>query len=205
MNSDPPEWAHRTDPSLIGDVQRFGFLSAAKVIDRYAGMVDRAIEDGRGPPVPPLPGDDGVLVDRAARLAEAYLRLVDATVALATDRGESGVSMERITLPVAGPASRVETSIWVHNPTGQAATRLHLEVTELVSPAGVSIPAMAVSIRPSVIDRLHPSTSREVRLRVDVPQEQSPGYYHGLVLTSEAPDEPIGVRLEIRPPAEDSP
>lgn len=205
MTADQPGSARRAHPSLIGDVQRFGFLSAATVIDRYTGMVDRAVADGHEAPAAFLPGDDGGVVERAARLAEAYLRLVDATVALATGESEDGLTMERITLPVSRPASRVETSIWIHNPTGEGATQLHLEATELVSSAGVSIPATAVSIHPSLIARLPPATSRELRLRVDVPGEQSPGYYHGLILISEAPDEPIGVRLELRSPAEDPP
>lgn len=203
MNTDQPGPGHRTDPSLIGDVQRFGFLSAATVIDRYTGMVDRAIAAGHGAPGVSLPDDNGALVDRAARLAEAYLRVVDATAALATGPGEDGLSVERITLPASRPASRAETSIWVHNPTREAASCLHLEVTELVSSAGVSIPARAVSLSPPMIDRLHPSASREVRLRVDVPGGQSPGFYHGLVLISAAPDEPIGIRLEIRSPVGD--
>lgn len=202
MNADLPGWARRAHPSLIGEVQRFGFLSAATVIDRYTGMVDRAVADGHGAPAAYLPGDGDAVVERAARLAEAYLRVVDATVALATGSREDGLAMERITLPVSRPASRVEASIWVHNPTGEAATQLHLEATGLVSSAGVSIPASAVSIHPSLLARLPPATSREVQVRVDVPGEQSPGYYHGLILISEGPDEPIGVRLEVLSPAE---
>jgi hypothetical protein len=31
---------------LIGDVQRFGLLSAAAVVDRYTEIIDRATRDG---------------------------------------------------------------------------------------------------------------------------------------------------------------
>lgn len=206
MSSDHSRSARRADSTLIGDVQRFGSLSAATVIDRYAGMVDRVIAEGRvGPAF--LPDDDGALVDRAARLAEAYLRLVDATAALASGAGprEVGPSMERITLPAARSGSTSEASLWIHNPTGEAATRLDLEVTDLVSPVGLTIPAAAASVSPPGVDRLDPSASRRLLLRVDVPEDQPPGYYHGLVLIAEPPDESIGLRLEVRRPAEDRP
>lgn len=204
MSPDHSRSARRA--SLVGDVQRFGSLSAATVIDRYAGMVDRVIAEGRvGPAF--LPDDDSVLVDRAARLAEAYLRLVDATAALASGIGprEVGPSIERVTLPAALSGTTSEAPLWIHNPTGVVATRLDLEVTDLASSIGVTIPAAAVYVSPPRVDRLEPSASRRILLRVDVPEGQPPGYYHGLVLIAEAPDEPIGLRLEVRLPAEGRP
>jgi hypothetical protein len=210
MTADHLDEAARRARHLIGDVQRFGLLSAATVVDRYTGMVDRAISGDRlGSAPSPSDGlDPGWLVDRAARLAEAYLRFLDTTavlVASRAERGDAAPEMERILLPAARPASSSETSLWVHNPTSAPSAGIDVEVTGLISSNGGIIPAEAVSASPQSIERLDPSTSREFRLRVDVPGDQPAGYYHGLVLMSESPGEPIALQLEVADPQEDRP
>ena len=195
---------------LIDHVQRFGVLSAASVVDRYTDMVDRSISDDRlGSAPSPSDGlDPAWLVGRAARLAEAYLKFLDTTavlVASRAERGDAAPEVERLLLPAARPASSSETSLWVHNPTSAPSAGIDVEVTGLTSSNGVTIAAEAVSVSPQRIERLDPSTSRELRLRVDVPAHQPAGCYHGLVLISEAPGEPIALQLEVEEPEEDRP
>jgi hypothetical protein len=75
---------------LIGDVQRFGLLSAAAVVDRYTEIINRVTRDASFR-LEPLPADErgtGWMVDSAARLAEAYLSLVDTTARLIGTRAK---------------------------------------------------------------------------------------------------------------------
>ena len=191
---------------LVGDVQRFGLFSAASVVDRYNAMVDRAMVDDGIASVPlSVDGlDPGALVDRAARLAEAYLRLLDTTAVIASraGRGQARPEMETILLPPARPASGSETSLWVHNPTSAASTGIEISVTGFISPNGATIPASVVRASPRRLDHLDPSTSREVRLSVDIPRDQPAGMYFGLALISEWPDDAISLLLKVEPSEE---
>jgi hypothetical protein len=188
---------------LVGDVQRFGLFSAASVVDRYNAMVDRAMADD-GVASVPSSVDPGALVDRAARLAEAYLRLRDTTAVIASraGRGQARPEMETIILPPAQPASSSETSLWLHNPTSAASTDIEISVTGFISPKGATIPAPVVRTSPRRIDRLDPSTSREIRLRVDIPPDQPAGLYFGLALISDRPDDAISLLLKVEPSEE---
>lgn len=187
---------------LIGDVQRFGFLSAATVVDRYAGMVDRAIADNRlGPTPSPWDGlDSGWLVERIAQATESYLHLLAATSALIASRADlrdDAPALERIVLPVARPAGGSESSLWIHNPTTVEVLDIDVRVTSLMSSTGEMITGSAITVSPHRVARLDPARSRELRLHVDVPSDQLPGWYHGMVLFSAAPSEPIAVQLEV--------
>jgi hypothetical protein len=191
---------------LVGDVRRFGLFSAASVVDRYNAMVDRAmVDDGIASVPSSVDGlDPGSLVDRAARLAEAYLRFLDTTAVIASrvGRGQETPEMETITLPPAQPASSSETSLWVHNPTSAASTGIEISVTGFISPKGATIPAPVVRASPRRIDRLDTSTSREVRLSVDIPRDQPAGMYFGLVLISDSPGDAISLLLKVEPSEE---
>ena len=191
---------------LVGDVQRFGLFSAASVVDRYNAMVDRAmVDDGIASVPSSVDGlDPGALVDRAARLAEAYLRFLDTTAVIASraGRGQARPEMETIILPPARPASSSETSLWVHNPTSAASTGIEISVTGFISPKGATIPAPVVRASPRRIDRLDASTSREVRLSVDIPRDQPAGMYFGLVLISDSPGDAISLLLKVEPSEE---
>jgi hypothetical protein len=70
-------------------------------------------------------------------------------------------------------------------------------VTNLISSNGARIPAASLSLSPERLDVVDAGTAREVRLRVDVPADQPAGHYHGLVLTSAAPSEPIALHLDV--------
>jgi hypothetical protein len=187
---------------LIGDVQRFGLLSAAAVVDRYAELIDRATRDDsfRSPPPPAAERGTGWMVDSAARIADTYLSLVDTTAELIPNRAMADTAvpnMERISLPPTRSGFDSETSLWVHNSTSSSAAAIDLHMTNLISSNGVSIPAAAVSFSPERLDVVDPGTAREVRLRVEVPADQPAGHYHGLVLTSAAPSEPIALHLDV--------
>ena len=182
---------------LIGDVQRFGLLSAAAVVDRYTQIIDRATRDASFPAAS-APAEEfgtGWMADSAARVAEARVRLIESTSALITT-STCTAQLERVVLPATRTGSRSEVSLWVHNPTASpAAVDLHAGI--LTSSIGVSIPADAVSFLPERLDVVGVGQAREVRLRVDVPAGQPAGTYHGLVLISAAPGEPIGIGLEV--------
>jgi len=205
MTTDSAEEARRAR-HLVGDVQRFGLFSAASVVDRYTAMVDRAMAADRIGSVPSsVDGlDPGSLVDRAARLGEAYLRFLDTTAVIASraGRGEARSEMETIILPPARPASSSETSLWVHNPTLAASTGIEISVTGLISPEGATIPAPVVRASPQRVDHLDASTSREVRLRVDIPRDQPTGMYFGLVMISDRPGDAIALLLTVKPSEE---
>jgi hypothetical protein len=187
---------------LIGDVQRFGLLSAAAVVDRYTEIIDRATRDAslRLPPLPANERGAGWMVDSAARIAEACLSLVDTTAELFASRAKPDTvvpEMERLVLPPTSSGFSSETSLWVHNPTPSSTGAIELHMTSLISSNGVSIPVASVSFSPERLDVVDPGIAREVRLRVDVPADQPAGHYHGLVLISAAPFEPIALHLDV--------
>lgn len=186
---------------LIGDVQRLGLISAARVIDRYTKLVDSA--DGATAPASRT-DRDAAQVALATRLAEAYLRLVDATAELASavGRGDPGTTMERVALGTARPGSQVQARLWIHNPTEEA-VQAEVAMTDLTSSKGDSVPGAVISLTPRRVGRLDPFTSREVRIRVDVPDDQPTGCYHGLVLVTAAPADPVAVQLEVVPHRDD--
>jgi hypothetical protein len=188
---------------LIGDVQRFGLLSAAAVVDRYTELIDRATRDDSFPSAP-LPADEsgtGWIVDGAARIAAAYLSLIDTMTGLIPNRATADTAvpnMERLILPPTHPGFGSETSLWVHNSTSSSSAGVDLHTTNLISSNGVSIPTASVSFSPERLDVVDAGTAQEVRLRVDVPAGQPAGHYHGLVLISAVPpSEPITLHLDV--------
>jgi hypothetical protein len=187
---------------LIGDVQRFGLLSAAAVVDRYTEIIDRATLDASFRSASLAADERGAdwMVDSAARIAEACLRLVDTTAALIGNtamRDTAVPEMEKVVLPPTRSGFNSETSLWVHNPTPSSATAIDLHTTSLISSGGVSIPVASVSLSPERLDVVDAGTAREVRLRVVVPADQPAGHYHGVLLISAAPVEPIALYLDV--------
>ena len=190
---------------LIGDVQRFGLLSAAAVVDRYTEIIDQATQDDFFP-LAPAAGEEpgsGWMVDSAARFAEACVSLVDSTAALIANRAAPDPAlpeMERIVLPPTHSGYCSETSLWVHNPTSSLTSAINLHMTSLIASNGASIPVASMSFSPERLDAVDAETAREVQLRVDVPADQPAGRYHGLVLISAAPFEPIALHLDVDSP-----
>ena len=178
---------------LVGVVQRFGLFSAASVVDRYAEIVDRAIARDLGPAAQPR-------ADLAGRLAQAWLGLVDAATAQLRDDAPRHPPTATLVLPAAGPGLDSEASLWIHNTTSSPAVAVDLHATALLSTTGRTIPADAVSLVPGRLDLVPAGTSREVRLRVRVPPGQAAATYHGMVVTTAAPAEPMPTVLEVRGP-----
>jgi hypothetical protein len=177
---------------LVGVVQRFGLFSAASVVGRYAEIVDRAVTRDLG--AAQAGGD------LAGRLNQAWLRLLDvATDQLRVDAPRHA-STGTLVLPPAGPGELSEISLWIHNTTSSPAPAVELHGTALLSATGAGIPADAVSLVPDRIDSVAAGTSREVRLRVRVPAGQAAATYHGLVVTTAAPADPMALSLEVRRP-----
>lgn len=182
---------------LVGDVQRFGLLSAATVVDRYIEIVDRAMaeEPLASPRLPSEARDVGRLADSAARMTEACLRVLDATATLIPAVAPPGRDI--VVLPSTRPGGSSAASLWVHNPTDSPVAAAGLQATSLVSANGLGLPADTVSFTPTRLARVEPGTSREVRVTVQVPLGQSAGQYHGLLLSSAAPDDPVGLRVAV--------
>jgi hypothetical protein len=182
---------------LVGIVQRFGLSSAAAVVDRYLQIVDRAITgDTLTPPSRTGDGGPGPMLDLATPMAEAWARVLGTSADLLRIR--TGDAPETLDLPAVAPGGSAEGSLWLHNTTSSAVPAAQLHVTGLASPEGHRIADDAVTLVPDRVGLLAPGNSREVRLRVVLPPDQPAAHYHGLVLTSAAPEEPLVVRLDVR-------
>jgi hypothetical protein len=183
---------------LVSDVQRFGLLSAAGVVSRYAAIVDRALGSDTWPvAMPRRPGiGPDALVQGVPRLAEAALRLLDEVTTLAVQAtAGSPAAPQQLELPTATPGGTSQLSVWLHNPTA-APVATRVQVTCLVSGDGAVLPVAALTCEPAGDAPLAPAGAREVLLRVSVPVSQPLGLYHGLVVASVAPD-PMRLALQV--------
>jgi hypothetical protein len=183
---------------LVDDVQRFGLLSAVTVVDRYIAVVDRAMAEVplASPRLPSEGRDIGWLADSAARMAETWLRVLDATAGLIP--AAAAPRHDIVVLPTGRPGCTSEASLWVHNPTDSPVAAVDLHATTLVSGNGLGLPADSVSFTPKRVALVEPGASREIRVMVHVPLSQSAGQYHGLLVSSAAPDEPVTLRVEVK-------
>jgi hypothetical protein len=179
---------------LVEDVQRLGLSSASAVVDRYAVAVEEAL--GIGPSVGSTAAPDpGTLVEVTARMAQAYLGLLDGLAGLADAprvRAEAGVETVRLPATPRGTSSRA--SLWVHNGTAEpVATAVRLG--PLVSADGVTLRVGTATLESPTVEV--PAGGRaEVLVRVDVPADQPPGTYFGLALAPGAG--PLALRLDVQ-------
>jgi hypothetical protein len=185
---------------LIGDVQRFGLLSAAAVVDRFTEMVDEAVggsTSGRR-----ASGDAERFVADTARLVEAYLRFLDSGAGLLAVKAEDGggTATDRVVLPAIAAGGVAESTVWVHNTTAQPGLDISFHPSQLIGPGGAKIGRRATTVAPSRIERLEAGASSELAVRVEVPVDAAPGGYHGVILTSSPPGATIAVQLEVRAP-----
>lgn len=192
------------------DVQRFGLLSAATVVARYAQAVDRALSGDGTTWLGAEPNgvvdtrrlvegaaDPQWLVDVAARVAEGFLRLLDAGASLVerTQAAATPTAEEVLELPAAAPGGTSDATLWLHHSAG-APVSVTLRVTPLMSGEGHLVPTQAVECRPDRLDHLVADGSCAVCIHVAVPVHQPEGRYHGLVVGSIAPD-PVRLVLEV--------
>jgi hypothetical protein len=182
-------------------VQRFGLASAAAVVDRYVGIVDSAIGatvvdalTGASPGV-----DPEALLQSGAAVAESYLRVLDHAANLASGQGpaSSPPFPDRVTVAATPPGGVGEATLWVHNSGAEAVTHLLLGATDLVCASGARLGSTALRTSPRVVDEVAAGGRVEVRLSVRVPADQKAGLYHGLLVVSGAPDEPLPVAVEV--------
>jgi hypothetical protein len=180
---------------IIGEVQRFGLLSAAAVVDRYVEIINR--EKVRHPlaEIETLAGDTEGAGGGAAAMLRAGLQALDAAARLVSDAVTS--ETETLVLPRTRPGGDAEASMWVHNRTSSVVASVELRATVLISDAENTIPGDAVTFHPENAVILEPGTSRAVSARVSVPKNQPPGLYHGLVTGSGAPDGAVTLRLAV--------
>lgn len=199
---------------LVGDVQRLGLLSAARVAKRYAEVIDRVIDGdlpragptraavptGPSGPSGPSMADAVDAVDRLSRVvAEALERLV--AVALGGADRPLDTVVDRVELPPAVAGQVTEASLWLHNATPSPVEGVELHAGPLVAASGDTIPADVVRLAPARVPVLGADDRREIRVRVTVPKEQRAGHYHGMVVSSATPVGAIAVRIEVLPGA----
>jgi hypothetical protein len=181
---------------VVSEVQRFGLLSAAAVVDRYIEIVNRGMV---GDPFRHVREAVDITatgpVDGAARMLEAWLQALDTAARLIPEAIAPGT--EILVLPRTEPGHACEASMWIHNRTTSLVASVELHSTILVSPEALTIPVDTVTFLPQATVVVEPGTCREVTVRVRVPQGQPPGQYHGLVLGSAAPDGAISLLLEV--------
>lgn len=189
---------------LARDVQRFGLLSATSVVERYVELVDTSVVGaplGGGAPAqqpadPFSGGDSRALVDSVTRIAEACLGLLDAASrAAVASSSEPGLVLDPVT-----PGGTTQAWLYVHNPRVEPTGDLVVSHGALVAAEGVSLGAASVSCSPSRLAPISPHGSARVLVQVDVPPDQPSGTYHGFVLVSVAPGEPISVKVRVLPP-----
>lgn len=164
---------------LAHDVQVLGVTSAASVVARYVAKVEKAMatEFAENTPIP------GAWT--AALLAGSYLRLAEAWA----QRGRTSPGeFERVTLPPSHSGSSTTASVWLHGGSAD----LVVTATDLFSSTGGLIPCRAVSVSPVEATA---ADAIELRVRVDVPDSQPPGHYHGWVMLAEAAADPVAISL----------
>lgn len=184
---------------IIGEVQRFGLLSAASVVDRYVEIINRErVGDPRRPAREAPTGNTGASVGGAGRILEAGLHALDGAARLISEA--VAPSPETLVLPQTEPGLDAEASVWIHNRTSSLVASVELRATILVSGEESSIPSHAVTFLPESAVLVEPGTSREVTVRVSVPQGQPVGLYHGLLVGSGAPDGAISLSLAVEGP-----
>jgi hypothetical protein len=177
---------------LVEDVQRLGLNSASAVVDRYAVAVEQALGLDPGADVT-APPDPGALVDAAARMAQAYLGLLDGLAGIADRRRPPTGDLEAIHLPTTLPGASSPVSVWVHNGTVEP-VETPVRLGPLVSAEGTALPSGAAVAEPTSVTV--PAGGRaEVVLRVDVPADQPPGRYVGLVLSPGV--RPLALHLDV--------
>lgn len=186
-----------TEPAaqaLIRDVQRFGLMSAATVVDRYAAIAEQAL---RTDPVMAAAADDdaGLLVDTTARMARTYLDLLAGLSGLVAEPPAG--SVERLVLPRARAGEHVAATLWLHNRTTQT-HELTVAVGDLASFGGGILAARFVSVGPSTT-RVEAGGRAELALRIDVPADQLPGAYNGLAVVGPAASDPLMLSIDVLP------
>ena len=181
---------------IIGEVQRFGLLSAAAVVDRYVEILSReTVRDPLADVPQTLAGGTEGAGGGAAAMLRAGVQLLDAAARLPSGAVASGT--ETLVLPRARPGADAEASVWVHNRTSSVVATVEIRATVLISAEEHTIPGEAVAFRPQGAVVLEPGTCREVTVRVSVPEGQPPGRYRGLLTGSGAPDGAVALRLDV--------
>jgi hypothetical protein len=182
---------------IVGEVQRFGLLSAASVVERYVEIVNR---ERAGDPLrsarEALASTTEWSGDGLARMLEAGLQALDGAARLVSSASSRGT--ETLVLPPTEQGRDTEASLWIHNSTSSLVASVELHATLLVSPEESSISGRAVTFLPGEAVVVEPGTSHEVLVRVRVPEGQPVGLYHGLLVGSGAPDGAISLLLEVQ-------
>lgn len=213
---------------LAKDVQDLGFATARSIVERFvdlfaqfagagpgggsaAGGSAAAGRDADAKSAPFwLGGSDGSMrklqadmvqatdsyLSLMGQFSEASLRLFDAT---RWWQPSSEAHDDLLHLPQVAPGGRASARVWLHNTTASVASGLRPWCPGLATHAGAALPAAAVTCQPERIHRLEPGASSEVLVTVAVPDDATPGTYHGQLLVEGLPDVVFPLRVRVQP------
>lgn len=173
------------DGGLVAQVRRFGLMSAASVVDRYATLVEQAL--GTDPTRLGLPDE------HPSPLEEALTALGDL---LASARGPSGDAVERVELPATPVGSSSSVTLWLHNPSPEPGSGLSVRCTGLVRADGRPGPAPSVEVAPAGVT-VPAGGSAGFLLEARVPDGLEPGLYLGLAVPAPVQGDPVVIVLRV--------
>lgn len=214
---------------LAKDVQDLGFATARTIVERFVDLFsqfagtgtaqgagaaggDSAPQGGGGgAPAAPfwLGGSDGSMrklqadmvqatdayLGLMSQFSEASLRLFDTTRWWQPSSAEH----DDLVLPQVAPGGRASAHLWLHNTTAAPASGLRPWCPGLATHSGGTLPTASVTCQPERIDRLEAGASSDVLVTVAVPDDATPGTYHGQLLVEGLPDVVFGLRVLVQP------
>lgn len=185
---------------LIEEVQAFGLGCAAAVADRYVQVVDRYL-DQRGDPAGARTGEagDATLLEVGERMAQAWSRsaeVVATALAQAAASPGEGSPEPVLHLPPVRPGESSTGRLWVHNPTPDLVT-VTIRASIPVNVDGGSLPPVSLVLEPDGSLPVEAGGAAEVRVRVLVPRETSPGHFHALLTSTATPSQALGLHVEV--------
>lgn len=200
---------------LIGEVQQLGLETARNVAARFASMAETGMRGG-GAGTNPLdaalemwnsmvePASDTETQERVSAAAQSMSDAVVAMMRMGWDlwsRAAQGFNL--LSWPAVadlGSAAAGATAsglAYVNIGWSDAPDAVALRAGELTAASGVSIPVAAIRLDPAVIDRPEAGKTYPIEIEVTVPEEVSPGSYHGHLFVRMEPPSALPMRLTV--------
>jgi hypothetical protein len=210
-------WASVFDPATnaraLSAIQAEGFRAASELVDRFVRFASTGLSGSQPSPTPtghPMNGDHSADVPAAdfERLLQSWLSLTEqflrgsGQVADATSADSVAFDLTNteakgsLNLEAAAPGC-ARGEVWLHNTGPGDLGHVRLRCSDLLAHDGSSISLGAISFDPDVVP-LPPRSSRGVGVRINMPQQVSPGRYSGTLLAEGFPDLSLPVVLTVR-------
>ncbi len=224
-------WASVFDPvanaRALEQIQRRGLRAAGELVDRLVSVVDGdparerpadtgadgASRDGAASGSTAANGSDplGVWVDLVTQTLQTMARLAVPEPGPGAQPTGGPVWVDVLTgrrsgtfALITGPTASATGELWLHNPSAHAVGPLRLDVGELRSPDGRSLPGAAVRLDPESVPELPARSSRGVSACFGPPHATDlphAGRYRGLLQVDGADAVAVPVELVIGEPA----